>query len=183
MDVSLRGKLLIAGPSLLDPNFRRTVVLVTEHNEDGAMGLVLNRPSQATVDEALPDLELDLPELDELVYVGGPVQPAAAMILAEFDEPEEAAALVLGDVGFVSVGSDPAIVGVATRRARVFAGYAGWAPGQLESELERGDWIVEPALAEDVFCEEADGLWSAALARKGGEYALLARMPLDPSLN
>jgi len=180
---SLRGQLLIAGPTLLDPNFARTVVLVTEHNDEGAMGLVLNRPSTSTVDEALPDLELDVAEPEDLVYVGGPVQPAAAMILAEFDEPGEAATIVLEDVGFVSVEPELGGGSVATRRARVFAGYAGWGPGQLESEVERDDWILEPATVEDVLGESAEELWSDALWRKGGEYALLSRMPLDPSLN
>ncbi|MFL5828059.1 MAG: YqgE/AlgH family protein [Thermoleophilaceae bacterium] len=180
---SLRGQLLIAGPALIDPNFSRAVVLVTEHNDEGAMGLVLNRPSTSTVDEALPDLELDVAEPEDVVYVGGPVQPAAAMILAEFDEPGDAATIVLEDVGFVSVEPDLPGVSVATRRARVFAGYAGWGPGQLEAEIERDDWILEEAAVEDVLGDSSEELWSEVLWRKGGEYALLSRMPLDPSLN
>ncbi|MFL5887472.1 MAG: YqgE/AlgH family protein [Solirubrobacteraceae bacterium] len=179
---SLRGKLLIAGPDLLDPNFHRTVVLIADHGDEGAMGVVLNRRSEHTVDEAVPDLG-ELVDPDEHVHVGGPVQPTGVVVLAEFDDPSEAATTVLGDVGFVAAGSDVDGLPAITRRARVFAGLAGWGPGQLEAELERDDWIVEPARADDAFVSEAAGLWRAVLERKGGEYALVARMPEDPRVN
>ena len=179
---SLRGKLLIASPSLLDPNFARAVVLIGEHNEDGALGVVLNRPSDTAVDEAVPDLA-DLVSDEAPVHVGGPVQPAAVLVLAEFDQPDEASAIVVEDVGFLAVDDDDDRVATALRRARVFAGYAGWGPGQLEAELERDDWIVEDARAADVFAEEPETLWSDVLRRKGGQYRLVARMPLDPSVN
>src|SRR4051794_29616968 len=119
---SLRGRLLIAGPTLLDSNFARTVVLVGEHNEDGALGVVLNRPSETTVGEAVPDLE-DLTDLDDPVYVGGPVQPSAVLVLAEYERPQEAHQLVTGAVGFVAVDDDGDRVSMALGRARVFAGY------------------------------------------------------------
>jgi putative transcriptional regulator len=178
---SLKGQLLVASPALLDPNFRRAVVLVTEHSDEGAMGLVLTRPTPAEVAEAAPPLE-SLVEEGARVFVGGPVEPAAVVVLAEFDDPDEAAALVFEDVGFVSAevasgGEPPAI-----RRARVFAGYAGWTAGQLEAELEQESWIVEDAIADDIFAE-ADELWSLVLIRKGGPYVLVATMPPDPSLN
>ena len=179
---SLRGQLLIASPALLDPNFRRAVVLVTEHTEEGAMGLVLNRPTEAAVVDAVPPLE-DLVEPGACVHVGGPVQPNAVVVLAEFGDPEESAALVLVDVGFVRADVEPDALPSSTRRARVFAGYAGWGEGQLEAELEEESWIVEPALVEDVFAEDADELWSRVLKRKGGQYAVVALMPPDPSLN
>ena len=95
---SLKGMLLFSTPALFDPNFRRTVVLVAEHGEDGAMGLVLNRPSETTVGEAVPDLA-DVAGADSLVFVGGPVQPRAVLVLAEFDESSQAAAVVVGDLG------------------------------------------------------------------------------------
>ena len=143
---------------------------------------VLNRPSEATVGEAVPDLEpLVGPEAP--IFVGGPVQPSAGIVLAEFDDPNQAGAIVFADVGVLGGAEHLDDVAAATRRARVFAGYAGWGPGQLEAELERSDWIVEAPTAEDVFCEDPQRLWSAALSRKGGHYALLARMPADPSLN
>ena len=178
---SLRGQLLVASPQLVDPNFARTVVLITEHNDAGAMGVVLNRPSTATVSEAAPELE-HLVEPDEDVYVGGPVQPSSVMVLAEWQHPDDGVP-VFGRVGFVAAGSDPDELARTVKRARLFAGFAGWSPGQLEGELERDDWILEPAVASDVFYPDPDELWSDVLDRKGGEYALVARMPIDPSLN
>jgi putative transcriptional regulator len=179
---SLRGHLLVAGPSLLDPNFHRTVVLVGEHGEEGAMGVVLNRPSSVTVGEAVPPL-VDLVDEDGFVYVGGPVQPEAIVVLGEFDEPERADALVVGAVGFLPGEIEDADALGTISRSRVFAGYAGWGPGQLEAELNESSWIVEPALPDDVFIADPTELWSDVLRRKGGPYAVLALMPPDPSLN
>jgi putative transcriptional regulator len=178
---SLQGKLLIAAPSLLDPNFKRTVVLIAQHTEDGAMGLVLNRPSDARVFDAVPPL-CGLVGDNALVWAGGPVEPAGVIVLGEFDDHSLSAELIFGDIGFMSADADPADVADATRRARVFAGYAGWSAGQLEQELEEEAWFVSDPLEDDVFAAEAD-LWSAVLARKGGPYALLSKMPPDPSLN
>src|SRR4051812_33620552 len=171
---SLRGQLLLASPALQDPNFLRTVVLVAEHNEEGAMGLVLNRPSPAEVGEAAPEIGAVV-EPGGVVHVGGPVQPLAITILAEFDDPDDAALIVFDSIGFVRAERETDPLDVSIRRARVFAGYAGWGAGQLEAELEREDWIVAPALAGEVFTDDADGLWAAALERMGGRFALLAR--------
>jgi putative transcriptional regulator len=179
---SLSGQLLVAGPSLLDPNFHRTVVLLGEHGEEGAMGVILNRPSSVTVGEAVPPL-VDLVDADGLVYVGGPVQPDAIVVLGEFEEPERASVLVVGAVGFLPGEIDDSAELGPLARSRVFAGYAGWGPGQLEAELAEESWIVEPALPDDVFVADAEDLWSEVLRRKGGPYAVLALMPPDPSLN
>jgi putative transcriptional regulator len=179
---SLRSQLLVASPQLMDPNFARTVVLVTEHNDEGAMGIILNRPATTTVVEAAPELE-DLVEPGDDVFVGGPVQPSSVIVLAEWDSPEEATVPVFDGIGFVGADADPDELARTVSRARLFAGFAGWSPGQLETELERDDWILEPALPEDVFTPAPEQLWSDVLERKGGEYALVARMPLDPSLN
>lgn len=178
---SLRGQLLIAGPRLLDPNFWRTVVLVGEHSEEGALGVVLNRSSETPVEEALPELAILADDLGA-VHVGGPVQPSAVVVLADFVDTEAAEALVVGSVGFLPSEVEPDTIG-ELRRARVYAGYAGWGPGQLDGELEDGSWIVEPALADDVFTDDPEGLWSDVLRRKGGPFAVLAAMPPDPSLN
>jgi putative transcriptional regulator len=178
---SFQGQLLIASPSLLDPNFRRAVVLVTEHTDEGAAGLVLNRPSEAPVAEVVPVLE-PLVEDAEPVFVGGPVQPEAVLVLGEFFDPDDAAVPLFGALGFPSLEEPEDVVPVTARR-RVFAGYAGWGAGQLEGELERDDWILEPALPDDAFTEEPDELWADVLRRKGGVYELVARMPEDPSLN
>jgi putative transcriptional regulator len=179
---SLRGQLLIASPSLLDPNFRRTVVLIAEHTEEGAMGVVLNRPSDTAVNEAAPQLGTLIGD-EEPVYVGGPVSPAGIVVLAEFDDPGDAAMIVVDDVGFPSAEADFDALAVGVRRARAYAGHAGWGPGQLESELEEEAWIVEGPRREELFFEDAEALWAAVLARKGGRYALLGRMPPDPSMN
>ena len=178
---SLRGQLLIAGPSLVDPNFWRTVVLVGEHSDEGALGVVLNRPSETPVDEAVPQLA-DLADGMGAVHVGGPVQSSAVVVLADFENPEEAGSLVVDSIGFLSTEVDPGSLG-ELRRARVYVGYAGWGPGQLDGELEEGSWIVEPALAEDVFTSDPDGLWSTVLRRKGGPFSVLASMPPDPNRN
>ena len=177
-----RGHLLIAGPSLQDPNFWRTVVLVVEHNDEGALGLVLNRPSETTVGEVVPQLE-SLIDVEEEVLVGGPVQPQAVIVLAEFEREDDAALIAFDSVGVLGAGTDPSGVADRIHRARAFAGHAGWGPGQLDGELERGDWIVEPARQADAFETEPAALWAAVLERKGGSYALVARMPDDPSLN
>jgi putative transcriptional regulator len=174
MTESLRGQLLIASPQLVD-YFHRTVVLVLEHTEDGAMGLVLNRPTDATVDATVPELS-DLPD-DGLVHAGGPVQPEAVLVLGDFENPDEAGTQVSHTLGLL----DPDTPRPELRRARVYAGYAGWAPGQLDDELENEAWIPEAAAPDDPF---ADGdLWPEVLLRKGGGFALMATMPEDPSLN
>jgi putative transcriptional regulator len=178
----LRGHLLIASPSLLDPNFERSVVLIAEHDETGAMGIVINRAGELPVAEAAPVLS-DMVEPGAVVHQGGPVQRTSIVIIAQFDDPSRAAVPVLDDVGFVAGDSDFESLGDELQRARVFAGLAGWGPGQLEAELEREDWITEPALPDDVFTDEPDALWGAVLERKGGSFALVARMPPDPSLN
>lgn len=181
-DATLRGQLLIASPALLDPNFHRTVVLVAEHGDGGAMGVILNRPSDAVVAEAVPALA-DVVESETVVFAGGPVEPQAVIILAEFDDPDDSAAVVFSDIGFVRADADPSLLAGSTRRARLFAGYAGWGPGQLETELQEEAWITESPLAQDIFCEVADDLWSDVLRRKGGRFAFVATMPPDPSLN
>jgi putative transcriptional regulator len=178
---SLKGQLLVAAPGLVDPNFRRTVVLVTEHDDEGALGVILNRPAEATVAEAVPPLA-GLVDSEAPVFVGGPVDQTSVIVLARFDDPGFAAATIFDDVGFVSGSADLDELSDAVRQARVFAGYAGWGSGQLDAELEAEDWITEPAVADDVF-GPSDELWSEVLRRKGGAYALLATMPPDPSLN
>jgi putative transcriptional regulator len=182
MEESLAGQLLLASPALQDPNFARTVVLVGLHSDEGAMGLVLNRPSAVTVSEAVPQLEQAVSDA-ERVFVGGPVQPTSVVFLAEFLDPAPAGLLVLGRIGFPAPDAGIEELIEATDRGRVFAGYAGWGEGQLDAEIAQGDWIAHAALPEDVFTAVPDELWSAVLTRKGGSYALIARMPPDPSVN
>jgi putative transcriptional regulator len=179
---SARGQLLIAGPSLVDPNFWRTVVLVVEHSAEGAFGLVLNRASETTVGEAVPELHGVL-NPDEPLFIGGPVQPSSVVILGHFEDPGDAALLAFDEVGVLGTASSIEEMSIGLRAAHAFVGHSGWGAGQLDSELERGDWILEPARLEDTFATAPRDLWSAVLTRKGGSYALVARMPLDPSLN
>jgi putative transcriptional regulator len=179
---SLKGKLLLASPTLEDPNFARAVVLVAEHTDDGAMGLVLNRPADATVGDSAPELE-ELVDAREALYVGGPVQPTGVIVLAAFTDPGAAGLLISDDVGFLSAQLDLAESRAVTHRTRIFAGHAGWGPGQLDEELDREDWIVEAPRPDELFSSDPESLWSAVLTRKGGTFALVARMPVDPSLN
>jgi len=176
MGETLRGRLLVAAPILHDPNFHRTVVLVAEHDDDGAMGLVLNRPTDTPVGDALPELTAIAGDSDP-VFLGGPVALESVLAIAELDDPEDASELLFGAVGFVQEPD------VDVLRGRVFVGYAGWSAGQLEAELEEESWLVLPAEPDDLFCADPDGLWSAVLRRQGGPYALLSLMPPDPSLN
>ena len=165
MEGSLKGQLLIAAPQLAD-YFRRTVVLVLEHTEEGAMGVVLNRPTDTAVAEAVPDLA-ELAGDDALVHVGGPVDPNAVLALGDVDGTPELLA--------------PEDTDRELRRVRVFAGYTGWAPGQLDGEIEEDAWIITAATPDDAFAER--DLWAEVLQRKGGSYALMATMPDDPTLN
>jgi putative transcriptional regulator len=179
---SLRGQLLIAGPSLVDPNFWRTVVLVVEHSKEGAFGLVLNRPSETTVGEAVPDLH-ELIEPDEPLFIGGPVQPSSVVILGRFEDAGDAGLLAFDDVGVLGNAASLEEMPVGLRAARAFVGHSGWGAGQLDAELEHGDWFLERAGVKDAFSATPKELWASVLTRKGGSYALVARMPLDPSLN
>jgi len=151
---------------------------MTHHDEDGAMGVVLTRPTQVRVVDAVEDLG-DLPA-DGLIYTGGPVQPEMLVVLVEFEDPDELGTSIVGTIGFMPAELAPTTPAV---RSRVFAGYAGWGAGQLEAELEEESWIVVPAEPDDVFADDPDELWRTVLHRKGGKFALIATMPPDPRLN
>lgn len=179
--VGLKGKLLISGGGLYDPNFRHTVVLIGEHNADGAVGVILNRPLDMSVEQAVPSLSGLVGPGDPL-FQGGPVEPSQAVLLAEVDRPGLLDVPVFGTVGFLT-GEVPSEVALEVLNARVFVGHAGWGPGQLEAELDTDSWIVEDAAAEDVFTRSPEVLWRRVLERKGPPYAKIARIPFDPSMN
>lgn len=184
------GQLVVATPSLLDPNFARTVVLLLQADEDdGALGLVLNRPSGTGVEEVLPDWA-PLAAPPAVVFTGGPVQPNAAICLGH------------GRVGGTAIGAYSVLEGVpgtsvgtvdldaapddlvpAVSEVRLFAGYAGWGAGQLEAEVEEGAWWVLDALPGDAFTADPELLWSAVLRRQGAPIAFAASYPPDPTLN
>ena len=180
---SRRGRLLVASPSLVDPNFRRCVVLMLEHSPEGALGLVLNRPTPLVAREALPGHLADAMPAGERVHQGGPVQPEAVIVLADFEDTTLAAAVAFAEVGIVDPEADAARLDGGVRAIRAFGGYAGWGGGQLEQEVAEEAWIDAEPDAADVFTDDHDGLWSRVLERKGGTWRLVARMPEDPSLN
>ena len=176
---SLQGKLLVSSPALHDPNFRKTVVLIAHHDDEGAMGLVLSRPSEVAAVDAVPSLE-GLPGATDPVFVGGPVQPEAFMVLAEFNDVEDAAAPIMERLGFMAAEAE---LNVGDEASPGFAGYSGWGIGQLEAELEESSWIVVDALTDDAFADDPEELWRTVLHRKGGPFELMVDMPFDPGLN
>ena len=172
---STAGKLLVAPPALRDPNFTGTVVLMLLHNDDGAFGLVLTRPSINPVTEFLPSWA-DRCAAPALVFGGGPVQPTSAIGLVKMAAPTEGVAMVSADLGTADLELDPVLIpGVLA--LRVFAGYSGWAGGQLEGELELGGWIVVGARPDDAFDPDPSTLWERVVARQGGVLGSLARTP------
>ena len=182
---SLVGQLLVATPVLRDPNFERTVVLLVAHENGGAIGVVLNRATEVPVREVLGSWGGVATE-PSVVFEGGPVQPEAAICLARVRTATtelRGFSRVQGTLGTVDLTNDPDIMREQLLDVRVFAGYAGWAPGQLEEEMAEPAWIVVRAEPDDVFAPDPDELWRTVLYRKGGKYSLIATMPYDPSLN
>ena len=181
-----KGRLLVATPPLEDPNFDRTVVYVLEHREDGALGVVINRPTDEVLDAPL-DRWAELQTSPELIFLGGPVEPDALIALALADEPvvepTDELSPVSGRVASADLTTDPAFVAGRIGSVRIFRGYAGWGPGQLEGEIESGAWLVLDAEAGDVFAPEPEGLWRRILRRQGGRLAWLATAPDDLSAN
>ncbi|MQA16089.1 MAG: YqgE/AlgH family protein [Pseudonocardiaceae bacterium] len=181
------GSALVAAPGLDDPNFRRTVVLVIDHRGSGTLGVVLNRPSEVPVHEVLPSWGPHTAG-PQALYVGGPMEQRAALCLAALPAGSDARAMegvigLGGPLALLNLDSDPDLLAPRVRGLRVFAGYAGWDAGQLSGEIDRGDWVVVPALPDDVLVPEGVDLWSRVLRRQGMPLALLASYPVDPSQN
>ena len=177
---SVRGRLLVATPDLRDPNFSRTVILMLEHSDDGALGVVLNRPVELSVAEVLPDWA-DLSSAPACLFVGGPVAPTAVIGLGRGDGPVFQP--LFDGLGTLDLELDPAMYAPTMAELRVFVGYAGWAPRQLESELDAGGWLVLDLLPDDPFSGDPSQLWAAVLRRQGGRVAMFASAPEDPSTN
>jgi len=178
-----RGMLLLATPPLDDPNFDRSVVYMMEHSADGAVGVVLNQPTDETSIDGL-ERWMDLSAPPAVVFNGGPVQFDALIGLAELRGPrEDAWSAILPDLGSVDLARDPIDVADEVGRVRMFRGYAGWAAGQLDGELAAGAWMVFDAHREDVFHEDPEDLWRLVLRRQRGRVAWLANAPDDLSMN
>jgi putative transcriptional regulator len=189
-DAIIAGRLLVATPQLADPNFRRSVVLVVEHEaEDGTLGVVLNRPTEVPVDRVLPPWS-ELVTGPSVVFQGGPVALDSALALAHVPGTEEplgwralSGSPAVARVGLVDLDAPPELLASEVTRLRVFAGYAGWGAGQLRSEIEEGAWYVVSAESGDVFMDAPERLWTGVLRRQGGDLAFVATFPDDPSLN
>lgn len=180
---STRNKLLVSVPALPDDNFDRTVVYMIDHEPEGAIGVVLNRPTDSDVPEEIkigPGWATP-----EVMFAGGPVSTDAVIMLGRRQlgvEPRGAAA-VGGTVAVLAADAvhDGEVEGLDVLRA--YSGYAGWGPHQLETELSAGVWVVLDASPDDVFSSEPRNLWRTVLSRKGGRLAAIARHPEDPSVN
>jgi putative transcriptional regulator len=178
------GSLLVATPVIEDGNFQRTVVLLLEHSDEGAFGLVLNRPTELDLLGPLPEW-YGLAATPSVVFVGGPVEQERAIGIARAGAGWEAEGWqpVLGRLGTLDLSRAPSDIGPGVEEIRVYAGYAGWGSGQLEGEIAVGAWFVVPAEPGDVLCENPETLWADVLARQPGELGLFAAYPPDPSLN
>jgi putative transcriptional regulator len=179
-----KGRLLVATPPLVDENFDRSVVLLIEHGPEGALGVILNRPSGTEVAEAVPGWER-LAADPPVVFVGGPVgdDSALAVGLARRGDQPDGWLPVVDRLGTVDLHKDPLDLASSIEVVRVFAGYAGWTAGQLEAEIEAGGWIVAAAEPGDGVSREPQELWRAVLRRQPGTLAWLANYPDDISVN
>lgn len=185
----IAGKLLVASPSLQSPVFFRTVIAMLEHNEDGALGVVINRPGDASLMEVLPPVA-DIASAPAVLFSGGPVEPNVAIALGVVNQrvmnggiESEAWRPVVGPLVTVDLDYDPAHLAASLRDLRVFAGYAGWSGGQLEDEIADGSWFVVDRMAGDAFAGLPDRLWSAVLRRQSWPLCAVASFPIDPTMN
>ncbi|HEX6248971.1 MAG TPA: YqgE/AlgH family protein [Nocardioidaceae bacterium] len=181
------GRLLVATPRLADPNFERTVVLVLDHDENGSLGVVLNRPSPVPVGEVLPAWS-DLLVQPDVLFHGGPVGTDSALAVAEIPPVPDAEEPVgfrrlFDHVGIVDLDTPTELLDDVIVHMRVFAGYAGWGDGQLAAEIEEGSWYVVALDDEDIFAPSPEGLWSRVLRRQPGELAWVSTRPPDPTMN
>jgi putative transcriptional regulator len=181
----LTGRLLVAAPTLDDPNFRRSVVLMLDHGDGGALGIVVNRPLELDVSAVLPAWQPYTTAPGHL-FRGGPVQPDSALGLVvvpgDGEEPPGVRRLI-GALGLVDLDAEPEDVICGVAGLRIFAGYAGWSAGQLEGEIDSGSWYVVQAEARDPFTDTPEALWAQVLRRQPGDLALVSTFPDDPSMN
>jgi putative transcriptional regulator len=180
------GQLLVAAPVLVDPNFDHAVVLLLDLDENGALGVVLNRPSPLPVGDVLADWT-EVVEPPAVLFQGGPVSTDSALAVAVLPAGERTDPVgfrrLFDDTGIVDLDTPTELVGPAVNKLRIFAGYAGWGSTQLEAEVEEGAWYVVPATAGDVFGADPSGLWARVLRRQPGELAWVSTRPLDPTQN
>lgn len=182
----LTGQLLVATPSLLDPNFARSVVLVLAHSEAGALGIILNRPlDDVRVADHLPAWSEHV-TTPALCFAGGPVEPAAAIGIARIaasGPPAEGWNEAFDGLGTINLESPPAVLVEGLGDIRIFTGYAGWSPGQLEDEIKNEAWFTVAAEPADAFTADPSGLWRTVLRRQPHPLAMFAYFPDSPRVN
>lgn len=186
MNTELRkGIFLIAAPALRDPNFRQAVVLLCEHGPEGALGVIVNRPTAMSISEALPQVPV-IEGVGHVLYAGGPVQTNQVMLLYRGDQFPDNAHHVFdgvclgGDIGMV----ERILTAAGTKEFfRAYLGYSGWGPGQLEGEMKTGSWMILPADPQAVFEKDPTRVWGDILCTLGEAYQPYAEMPFDPSCN
>ena len=191
----LTGHLLVASPRLADPNFSRRVIMVLDHGDHGALGVVIDRPGGVAVGELLPQWH-PLATAPAELFTGGPVARNALIGLVRLAARPDAAddpvtelsgwRLLVDDerpIGTVDLSSDPSLMAESIVGARLFSGYAGWDADQLEAEIDEGSWYVVPAEARDPISADPEGLWRRVLKRQGGAMAVVSGFPEDPSMN
>ena len=179
------GTLLVATPQLLDPNFADSVVLILDTDDDGALGIVLNRPSAVAVADVLPGWRDTVSDPD-VVFHGGPVSPEGALAVGLLRDPEvppDGFRPVSGPLGIVDLDATSDDVPLRLEAMRIFAGYAGWGAGQLEGEVSEGSWYVVSSESGDPFRLDPSDLWRDVLRRQPGQLAWHTTRPLDPELN
>lgn len=184
MHASLTGQLLVASPLLGDPNFAGAVILLIQHGPEGALGVVLNRPTPVDVAEVLPTWE-PYASGPGVLFQGGPVGLNNALALAAvpgLDEPLGWQRVTAG-LGLVDLDAPPEILVGELSAMRIFAGYAGWGPGQLEEEIDEGGWFIVDAEPGDAFMADPDSLWRHVMRRQRSDLALMSTFTEDPSLN
>jgi putative transcriptional regulator len=178
-----KGKILISEPFLNDPNFKRTIILLAEHTEEGSVGFVLNKPTEVKISQMINDF----PEFDSLVYYGGPVQLNTLQFIYRGENVIDGSIEIMP--GLFWGGSFDILKtliksnSVSPADFRFFIGYSGWGEGQIDDELELNSWIVAEATIENIFSEEPDKLWREVLKKMGKKFAILASFPENPSVN
>lgn len=181
---SYAGQLLLATPKLLDPNFFRAVILVLDHDDDGALGVVVNRPSELPLSAVLPTWS-GTSGVTEMLFTGGPVaqDSAIAVGVSRGAVPDSGFQQLTGEYGLVDLDSAPEDLVPSLVGVKIFSGYAGWGDGQLETEVSEGSWYVVNASPTDLLHPDPESLWRRILRRQPNELAYVANCPDDPTMN
>ena len=178
-----KGKILISEPFLNDPNFKRTIILLTEHNEEGSVGFIMNKPTELSFNDAIDDF----PDFESPIYFGGPVQLNTLQFIHKAGNIIEGSIEIMPGLfwggNFESLKEQMEIGRLKPEDFRFFIGYSGWDEGQLLEEMKINSWIVADAKIDDIFSDQPDSLWRDILKSMGKKFAILASFPENPSVN